>query len=75
MLKMTRGILKKAKNSVAQLLSLAENDGSPISDGSILGDKIIMGSTRTAKSKIDAFTTAGVPIAEKPSGIVKLLKA
>jgi len=35
---------------------------------------IIMGSTGTAKSKIDAFTTAGVPVAEKPSDIVKLLK-
>ncbi len=36
---------------------------------------IIMGSTGTAKSKIDAFTAAGVPVAEKPSDIVKLLKA
>ena len=35
---------------------------------------IIMGGTGTAKSKIDAFTTAGVPIAEKPSDIIKLLK-
>jgi len=35
---------------------------------------IIMGSTGTAKSKIDAFTTAGVPVVEKPSDIVKLLK-
>ena len=35
---------------------------------------IIMGSTGTAKSKIDAFTTAGVPVAEKPSDVVKLLK-
>jgi len=35
---------------------------------------IIMGSTGTAKSKIDAFTTAGVSVAEKPSDIVKLLK-
>ncbi len=35
---------------------------------------IITGSTGTAKSKIDAFTTAGVPVAEKPSDIVKLLK-
>jgi len=35
---------------------------------------IIMGSTGTAKSKIDAFTTAGVPVAEKPSDIAKLLK-
>jgi succinyl-CoA synthetase alpha subunit len=33
-----------------------------------------MGSTGTAKSKIDAFTTVGVPVAEKPSDIVKLLK-
>ena len=35
---------------------------------------IIMGSTGTAKSKIDAFTTAGVSVAKKPSDIVKLLK-
>ena len=35
---------------------------------------IIMGSTGTAKSKIDAFTIAGVPVAEKPSDIIKLLK-
>lgn len=34
---------------------------------------IIMGSAGTAKSKIDAFTRAGVPIAEKPSDIVKFL--
>ncbi|MFC1939273.1 succinate--CoA ligase subunit alpha [Chloroflexota bacterium] len=34
---------------------------------------IIMGSTGTAKSKIDSFTAAGVPVAEKPSDIVKLL--
>ncbi|MFC1864893.1 succinate--CoA ligase subunit alpha [Chloroflexota bacterium] len=34
---------------------------------------IIMGSTGTAESKIDAFTRAGVPVAEKPSDIVKLL--
>ena len=34
---------------------------------------IIMGSTGIAESKIDAFTTAGVPIAEKPSDIAKLL--
>ena len=34
----------------------------------------LIGSTGTAKSKIAAFTTAGVPIAEKPSDIVKLLK-
>ncbi len=35
---------------------------------------IIMGSTGTAKSKIDTFTIAGVSIAEKPSDIVKLLR-
>jgi len=35
---------------------------------------IIMGSTGTAKSKIDAFTSARVPVAEKPSDIIKLLK-
>ncbi|MFC1988754.1 succinate--CoA ligase subunit alpha [Chloroflexota bacterium] len=35
---------------------------------------ITMGNTGTAKSKIDAFTIAGVPIAEKPSDIVKLLR-
>lgn len=35
---------------------------------------IIMGSTGTANSKIDAFTSARVPVAEKPSDIVKLLK-
>ncbi len=35
---------------------------------------IIMGSTGTAKSKIDAFTSARVPVAEKPSEIVKFLK-
>jgi len=34
---------------------------------------IIMGSSGTAKSKIDAFTKAGVPVAEKPGDIVKLL--
>ena len=34
---------------------------------------IIMGDTGTAKSKIDAFASAGVPVAEKPSDIVKLL--
>ena len=34
---------------------------------------IIMGSSGTAKSKIDAFASAGVPVAEKPSDIVKLL--
>jgi len=35
---------------------------------------IIMGSAGTAKSKIEAFTAAGVPVAEKPSDIAKLLK-
>ena len=35
---------------------------------------MIMGSTGTAKSKVDAFTIAGVPIAEKPSDVVKLLR-
>ena len=35
---------------------------------------IIMGSTGTAKSKIDAFTIAGVPVAEKPSDVARLLK-
>ncbi|MFH1031028.1 MAG: succinate--CoA ligase subunit alpha [Chloroflexota bacterium] len=34
---------------------------------------IIMGSAGTAKSKIDAFSKAGVPVAERPSDIVKLL--
>ena len=34
---------------------------------------IIMGGTGTAKSKIDSFAAAGVPVAEKPSDIVKLL--
>jgi len=34
---------------------------------------IIMGSAGTAKSKIDAFSTAGVPVAEKPSEIAKFL--
>jgi succinyl-CoA synthetase alpha subunit len=36
---------------------------------------IIMGSAGTAKSKIDAFATAGVPVAEIPSEIAKLLPA
>ena len=36
---------------------------------------IIMGKTGTASSKIEAFTKAGVPVAEKPSDITKLLKA
>ena len=35
---------------------------------------IIMGKAGTAQSKIEAFTTAGVPVAEKPSDIVRLLK-
>ncbi len=34
---------------------------------------IIMGGAGTAKSKIDAFTRARVPVAEKPSDIVKFL--
>lgn len=34
---------------------------------------IIMGDSGTAKSKVDAFTSAGVPVAQKPSDIVKLL--
>jgi succinyl-CoA synthetase alpha subunit len=35
---------------------------------------IIMGSSGTAKSKIEAYNAAGVSVAEKPSEIVKLLK-
>lgn len=35
---------------------------------------IIMGNVGTAKSKIDAFTAARVPVAEKPSDIPKLMK-
>jgi len=35
---------------------------------------IIMGKTGTASSKIEAFTKAGVPVAEKPSDIPRLLK-
>jgi len=35
---------------------------------------IIMGNSGTAKSKIEAYAAAGVPVAEKPSDIVKLLK-
>ncbi len=35
---------------------------------------IIMGGSGTAKSKIDAFTKAGVAVAEKPSDVVKLLE-
>ena len=34
---------------------------------------IIMGSSGTAESKINAYTKAGVPVAEKPSDIAKLL--
>lgn len=34
---------------------------------------IIIGNMGTAKSKIDAFTSAGVPVADKPSDIGKLL--
>jgi len=34
---------------------------------------IIMGSSGTAETKINAFTSAGVPVAEKPSDIAKLL--
>lgn len=36
---------------------------------------IIMGSAGTAQSKIGALAAAGVPVAEKPSDIVKLLRA
>ncbi len=35
---------------------------------------IIMGNVGTAKSKIDAFTAARVPVAEKPSDIPRLLQ-
>jgi succinyl-CoA synthetase alpha subunit len=35
---------------------------------------IIMGRTGTAKSKIEAFQKAGVPVAEKPSAVAKLLR-
>ena len=35
---------------------------------------IILGNAGTAKSKIEAFAAAGVPVAEKPSDIVGLLK-
>lgn len=35
---------------------------------------IIIGSAGTAKSKIDALSTAGVPVAEKPSEVAKLLR-
>jgi len=34
---------------------------------------IIMGNAGTASSKIEAFTKAGVPVAEKPSDITLLL--
>ncbi len=34
---------------------------------------IVIGNMGTAKSKIDAFTAAGVPVAEKPSDIPRLL--
>lgn len=36
---------------------------------------IVMGNVGTAKSKIDAYTAAGVPVADKPSDIARLLKA
>ena len=36
---------------------------------------IVMGNLGTAKSKIDAFAAAGVPVAERPSDIAKLLQA
>jgi succinyl-CoA synthetase alpha subunit len=35
---------------------------------------IVMGSAGTAESKIEAFTSAGVPVAEKPSDIAQLLR-
>ena len=35
---------------------------------------IIMGGAGTAESKINAFSAAGVPVADKPSDLVKLLK-
>jgi succinyl-CoA synthetase alpha subunit len=35
---------------------------------------IIMGNVGTAKSKIEAYSAAAVPVADKPSDIVKLLK-
>jgi succinyl-CoA synthetase alpha subunit len=34
---------------------------------------IVMGGAGTAESKIKAYTEAGVPVAEKPSDVVKLL--
>lgn len=35
---------------------------------------IVMGNVGTAESKIDAFNAAGIPVAEKPSDIAKLLR-
>jgi succinyl-CoA synthetase alpha subunit len=35
---------------------------------------IIMGNAGTASSKIEAYAAAGVPVAEKPSDIIKLLR-
>jgi succinyl-CoA synthetase alpha subunit len=35
---------------------------------------IVMGNAGTAKSKIEAFTSAGIPVAEKPSDVARLLK-
>jgi len=35
---------------------------------------IVMGSIGTAASKVEAFISAGVPVAEKPSDIVRLLE-
>jgi succinyl-CoA synthetase alpha subunit len=35
---------------------------------------IIMGETGTARSKIDAFTAAKVPVADKPGDIIRLLQ-
>jgi succinyl-CoA synthetase alpha subunit len=35
---------------------------------------IVMGNTGTASSKIEAFSSAGVPVAEKPSDVARLLK-
>ncbi|RLE53887.1 MAG: succinate--CoA ligase subunit alpha, partial [Candidatus Methanomethylicota archaeon] len=36
---------------------------------------IITGTSGTAESKIKAFNRAGVPVAEKPSDVPKLLKS
>lgn len=36
---------------------------------------IVMGSVGTASSKVEAFTNAGVPVAERPSDVVRLLEA